>query len=52
MLCRCVGCGLTGVALIDIGQLHGAVGDLLELFGQPLDLSAVLFARCGLVQGN
>ena len=42
-----VGCGLTGVALINISQLHAAAGDLLDLFGQPLDLGAVLFARRG-----
>ena len=47
-----VGCGLTGVALIDIGQLHVAAGDLLDLFAQPLDLGAVLFARRGHVQGK
>jgi hypothetical protein len=41
MLGRRVGCGRT----LNIGQLHAATGDLLDLFGQPLDLGAVLFAR-------
>jgi hypothetical protein len=48
MLGRRVGCGRT----LNIGQLHAATGDLLDLFGQPLDLGAVLFARRGHVQGK
>jgi hypothetical protein len=35
MLGRRVGCGLTRLALIGIGQLHAAAGNLLHLFGQP-----------------
>ncbi len=31
MLGRRIGCGLTGVALIDTGQLNAAAGDLLDL---------------------
>jgi hypothetical protein len=47
MLGSHVSCGLT-----DIGQLCGAAGDLLDLFGQPLDLGAVRFARRGHVQAS
>ncbi len=31
----------TGVALVDIGQLHRASGDLLDLFGQRRNLIAI-----------
>jgi hypothetical protein len=47
MLLSRVGCGRSGVSLIDIGQSYGVAGDLLDLFGQPLHLYAVLLAGCG-----
>jgi hypothetical protein len=52
MLSGRVGCGLTGVALVDIGRFHATAGDLLDLLSQPLDLGAVLFAHRGHVQGK
>jgi hypothetical protein len=42
MRLRCLGGVLAGVALIDIGQFYGSARDLLDLFGQCGDLSAVI----------
>ena len=50
MLCGRCGCGLTGVALIDIAQLNIASGLLLDLFGQPINLGKLLFIRYGHMQ--
>jgi len=44
MLGRRIGCSLPGVALVDVGQLNAAPSDLLDIFGQSVDLGAVLFA--------